>query len=230
MTIAFRGLLGAAGAGEAPEPATGYSVLFNGSDEYASRADEAALDVTGSFTLEAWIRKTTLTSDERAIIDRNAPSDFGLLVLALNSNKVWFHFYTGTTFQQVLGSTEIPEDTWVHVAGIYNGSTAKVYVNGVEDGSANVAGAVGTGSASITIARSNRFGRYFNGNIIDARYWGTSRAGNLGASITGEESDLVFAYDRDVQPGSGSSLIDKGPNGFDMALVNAPTWSPDLPT
>src|SRR5690606_602355 len=205
-----------------------YSVEFNGSDQYASIANQSLFNNSGDFTLEAWIKKDSHLS-EVAVIDRNAPSDFGLRMLGLREGCVWFHFYTGTTFREVIGATALPNGEWIHIAGVYNGSTAKVYVNGVEDGSVAATGSVSGGGAALTIGRSNRFGRYFDGKIIDVRFWSTDRSAVLAADIDGNESGLIFAYDRDVQPGSGSVFVDKSGNGLDMSLINSPTWSSDVP-
>lgn|GEM_PF-4589384 len=227
MFPSVHGIVSQGGAGAVP-PVTAYSVHFNGSTQYGTLADKPLFDAT-EFTLEAWIKPDTAPASH-FILDRNAASDFGLRWLRLNTGKLSMAFYIGDSLYEAVGTTTISTGVWTHVAGVFNGTTAKLYVNGVEDGSLAAVGSANSGAAPFTIGRSNRFGHYFDGKIVDARYWSSDRSASVGAAITGAEADLVFAMDRDGQTGSGVVWKDAGPNGYDFTLVNAPTWSTDVPT
>jgi len=52
------------------------------------------------------------------------------------------------SFKVVTGSTVLQTNTWYHVAGLYDGTYLKVYVNGVLDGTTNV--------GSVTISYTSR--------------------------------------------------------------------------
>jgi hypothetical protein len=57
-----------------------------------------------------------------------------------NTGKGQAQHKTSNGFQESPGTTDIPEQ-WTHIAGTFDGSTIRVYVNGVEEGSLKPVGA-----------------------------------------------------------------------------------------
>jgi len=47
---------------------------------------------------------------------------------------------TDTAYMMPMTSDSVPRDTWVHLAGVYDGATARLYVNGAEVASAPLTG------------------------------------------------------------------------------------------
>ena len=106
---------------------------------------------------------------------------------------------TGTTFiQPASPAGTLVLNTWQHVAGTYDGTTARLYRNGVE-----VASLPATASF-ITSPNAMRIGDYavtpgartFQGKIDEARVWSVARsAGDLGAfmnqQLCGSEAGLA---------------------------------------
>src|SRR5215468_1112543 len=73
-------------------------------------------------------------------VDDEAPGDWAMSVGPIhrlrphvNLNGGWYYFDCYTTLNA---------GTWYHVAMVYDGSTIKGYVNGVQDGSLSVGGTV----------------------------------------------------------------------------------------
>lgn len=98
---------------------------------------------TGSQSWECWFYPTTLSS-------------FGLAMTTLSTSYFGFRL-TGGNYRLVSsmrinaanvlsgGNTNVAVNTWMHAGMIWNGTTHKVYYNGVEDGTASPAtGLVGT--------------------------------------------------------------------------------------
>lgn len=100
------------------------------------------MDGVGTFAVDCLIKPSSIASGSFNFI-ANA-SDAGIAGpwwLVLNSGKLEFLCGTSTGgFTQVTGATALSAGTTYHVGAIYNGSTAKVYVNAVEDGSASRTG------------------------------------------------------------------------------------------
>lgn len=143
---------------------------FNGTSNYVVVYPSSTLNITGSFTLEAWINPNSVAVDYAGIISKGTTS---LRRYSLN-------FANGTTANRIeiatngspriRSSSTISPGAWTHVAGVYNASTNlfSIYVNGLLDTSATVAGvAPGDGPTDSTfVGRDIR-----NGEIL----WGDDR-------------------------------------------------------
>ena len=154
------------------EPTSAYSTsviggsgYFNGSGSDYLTVSSAPSAGTGDFTLEAWVYPTSTA-------DQNIATRFtGNNQLRLN--------YNGTTIGSVTlivsgsvrinsAGTAVKVNAWNHVAAVREGTTCRIYVNGVQQG---------TGTSSSTFAIET-IGGYlapplqnaFNGYISDLRF------------------------------------------------------------
>jgi len=118
-------------------------------------------------------------------------------------------FFNGVT-NYITGTTGLNINEWNHIVGTYDGSTAKIYVNGVEDASQNVV------ITPVTTAQNAVFGRFYS-NFNDYYFGGFMdqvRIYNEGLSATDvtdlynekfatlitEGSDSIYVFDQ----GSGN--------------------------
>ena len=61
---------------------------------------------------------------------------------------------------------------WSHVAGTYDGSTLRVYVNGVEDGSLPATGPIPTNTIPLIFGADSGHGSLFDGAIDEVTLYG----------------------------------------------------------
>ncbi len=119
------------------------SVQGNG---YVNVPDSASIDsITAQVTVAAWMFLTApITSGSYATaISRQIGTGFGQHYhLSVNDQNQAILFITTTTAgQQVIGGPPtFPQQTWVHLAGTYDGSQIRLYVSGVEVNSQAVTG------------------------------------------------------------------------------------------
>jgi subtilisin-like proprotein convertase family protein len=195
---------------------------FAGSNSsYVAVRDAAELDITGSFTMEAWVNPTNVASPSFQIImqKRNAGADG--YTLYLSNGKIAIR--TGGT-TRLTGTVVIPNNSWSHIAGTYNSptNTFSIYVDGVIDTSAVIAGAAPTANAdSLWIGKGSN--SPFNGQMDEVRIWNKAlnsseiydyRRTSLGSS-TGPYSGLVLSLtfqDNDAS-GTAFNLSDWSGNG-----------------
>ncbi len=195
---------------------------FSGStSSYVAVRNSAELDITGSFTIEAWVNPVNVTSPSFQIIlqKRNAGADG--YTLYLSNGKVAIRTGSST---RITGQQVIPSNTWSHIAGTYNSATNTftTYVNGSFDTSAVVAAAAPpTNSDSIWIGKGSN--SPFNGVMDEVRIWNRNlsstevnnyRRTSLGSS-TGPYSGLVMSLTFQDNDNSGTlfSLTDWSGNG-----------------
>ena len=155
----------------------GNALSFNGSSSYVDLGNPAALRLTGSMTLEAWIKAAANPSDDGQIVAKSngagwqlktspdtGPHTFGVKVSA--SASVGVQRY----------STTVPSlNTWYHIAGVYDATagTLSTYVNGVLDNGTlrgTVPAAQIDQSVNVNIGRRTG-GLYFNGVIDEVRIY-----------------------------------------------------------
>jgi hypothetical protein len=118
---------------------------------YVDVPNAAALAITGPFTLEAWVRPTTVTSQQAIIekYDRPAPNGY---VLRIAANGVLNAFVNGPTSLSVAaGATALTPNAWQHVVSVYDGTTLSIYLDGFVDGSVTVTQPPGAGADDVRL-------------------------------------------------------------------------------
>lgn len=117
-------------------PAThGASVYLDGSNSYIDIANDASNQLSGAsaYTIECWIYPTAGDGTERRFLNKNPASTYGY-VLGLNVTTNAFYFRTDNS--NTIGTIACPSGRWSHCAVSYDGTTTRLYVNGVLSGSA----------------------------------------------------------------------------------------------
>jgi hypothetical protein len=151
---------------------------FNGSSQHAYCASAAWMNVA-TITAEALFQADVSTGG--VIVGRNDYWGGSLASwdIRLNaSSKLVFRFWTTTAGPyEVVGATTIATLQTHHVAVTYDGTTARLYLDGAQDGSLAQAGSLRTGTASVGIAISNEVSQgtnRFNGRVDEVAYYGTA--------------------------------------------------------
>ncbi len=155
-----------------------------------------AMPAAAPFTFTAWVKPAALTGDA-AVFAR------GPLVIGL-SNGVPF---VGLGDARTQASAAVKQGEWTHIGVVADGTTLKIYVNGVEAGAASVALPAIDGPISIGGAE----GRPFNGDLDEVRLSKTARPAAMllaMASAEGPSGKLVTVSDTaEKQAGHGSGVL-----------------------
>ena len=67
-----------------------------------------------------------------------------------------------------------PLNTWSHLASTYDGTTLRLYVNGVQVASRAQTGAIATSSGTLTIGGDALYGQHFSGRIDEVRIYNSA--------------------------------------------------------
>ena len=153
------------------------SMEFDGSGDYLSMPVEPRFDFgTANFTIESWVNLSA-TGQFNPIVLFGRDSHSGITCDISSSNNPRIIADIGGSWGVVAtGSTSFTTGQWYHLAFVRNGSSFKIYVDGVEDASATDSGSITAATsdsssvAQIGYLRTNGGSdRYFDGYLDDVR-------------------------------------------------------------
>jgi len=141
------------------------AIDFDGIDDYVSISNSQSLQFDSSLTLEAWINLNSFGSgfDVDVILRKGEgnPNDYQLAL----HDQLLALMIEESDGQGLNSSTGLSANTWFYVAGTWNGSTRKVYINGSEDGSGPKTGSIIPDTRAVYIG--GRSGTDLSDGIID---------------------------------------------------------------
>jgi subtilisin-like proprotein convertase family protein len=204
--------------------------LPGGAGNYVATDPGANLSITGSFTVECWVRPVNISAPANQILvqKRLGSAASGYTLYAATGGRPALRT-NGTT--RLTGTDSIKNNVWNHVAGTFNAITGifVVYVNGVACGTVTVAAGLPSPDAD-----SLRIGAGFNnpyaGLIDEIRIWNVERtASEIAATMRlplgltgGTYPGLVAVYRANtVTGGSGIEPI----NGYTAHLRGGSTFA-----
>ncbi len=152
-------------------PSGVWVLSFDGND-YISLGNN--LNFATSFTLEGWIKNSQTAAAAQPIISKGTTNKYQY-ILGLDTNGyglIGVYKTTGVDHVYKLGSTNLRDNLWHHIVGVYTLNTsATLIVDGVLIGtSTTVSGAMGSGDATCMV-----------GSRADAAQWYTGIIGGIGA-------------------------------------------------
>jgi archaellin len=147
------------------------------SSETVSRADEAALDLGDVWTLEAWVKMAATGSGaQRGIVSKGTAAYY----MRINSSDK-LEALRSQSISLCTATVAITDTNWHHVVATKNGTTVKLYLDGVD-----VSGPVTNQTCTNTTASlwvgadsdgSNNTGEFFNGSIDEVAVYGADLSG-----------------------------------------------------
>lgn len=208
------------------------------SNQYLSISDasQTGLDLNGNFTIEAWVKPESQPSGDAYYIVGKWDFD--------NSGRSYSLSYTGsqiscsvshagTNNPAVNFNQSLTNDTWYHIAGVYNSSNGncEVFVNGSSIGSGTTdSGGAYNSSAAFTVGGllGNSAGFFFDGLIDDVRVWNIARTptqinDDRATELNGNETGLTAYWKLN------NSLSDLTSNGNTLTNNGSALFSTGTP-
>lgn len=187
-----------------------------------------ALAGTNKITVEGWCYLTNYPF--LPTIAGNYQSGTMQFLLRIDANRTAFWVDPGTGFRVINGATTIPLNTWTHLAGVWDGSQLRVYVNGVLDGTTPGVSGGFLASANPVRIGASLTSEAFTGKIDGVRIWTIARtglqiSGTMNTCTVGAPGGLLAAYN--FEEGAGSSTADVTGHGYNGTLMGSsiPGWS-----
>jgi len=206
--------------------AIGNALTFNGSSNYVTVPSTINTAITGNnITVEGWFYITAtfnLTSLVTEALGINNNVKFGITSgLASGAQKIYAGFTNAGSSTTVTSATNLPLNTWTHIAATYDGSSLNVYVNGTLSGTVANSSGLPSGADSWYFGKAASGSNLFPGNMDEIRIWNVARSqsdinANKNTVISNTSSGLVGYYKLDES--SGSTAADATGNGYTGAV------------
>lgn len=145
----------------------GAALSLDGVNDAVAFGRTPALDTLDEITIAAWIRHAPATGWHSIVDKRDAGSD-GFDLYVNDSSRLFMRVDN----QTVTGVATVADDAWHHVAGVYDGSTVELYVDGAFDRSVPVAvGAIET-TNGLRLGENWELGNsFFSGDLDEVRIY-----------------------------------------------------------
>ncbi len=203
--------------------AADYSLQFDGSNDYVDCGTTSNFELT-NVSIEAWVYLEA-NGTYQSIVSKleHSGSREGYELLINNTSQIMFSVGNNwSDWSSATSSTTLSINTWYHIAGTYDGSTIRIYINGVEDGNASYTNGITNSIYALNLARRPNGSQYFTGKLDEVKIWSDARTSteiqnNMNTDVTGQ-SNLVAYYK--MSDGTGTSLTDNSGNGNTGTLTN----------
>jgi hypothetical protein len=214
------------------------ALRFDGTDDWVDCGADPSLDIKGPITIEAWVYLNGPIGIYKRFVEKDWTNSYyfggkyGIdgAAFGMDPNGIQANILETANYS-------LPENTWVHIAGWWDGSTLKIFINGEEAASKPWVVSV-DGSP-----RSTKIGKYYttpenllNGTLDEIRIWSEARTlqqirENMYRELPNPASEPnLVAYYR-MNEGSGQTIEDLSANnntgylgGTAAIETTDPTW------
>jgi hypothetical protein len=221
------------------------SLSFDGVSSYINMPFDSSLNISDVITIEAWINSNQwgFSSAQNTIVCKHGWTfgEEGYVLRAGGTGELSFNIAgvsSDTTWQEVISPTNsLTLNTWYHVAGTFDGSELKIYINGILSGTTSFIGTIRPSvDYNLNIGRladeAQWETRYWSGMLDEVRIWHRALTqseiiANMNKHIDPSTAIDLVAYWR-MNDAAGNTIADLGPDVIDGTIYNT-TWSSDVP-
>ena len=198
------------------------SILFNGTTQVLTIPDNAAFEMTGDFTLEAWFYMTATTIDQEDIITKGATGQYQPYSVYVNSsNAVTLKASSNGSSWNVANSVTfgtITLNTWNHVAVSRIGTGMSLFLNGALNATVTNGSALYNNTYPVGIGGRSDATELFTGYISNVRIV-------KGVGVYSPTGSVLFNGSKYLTT-PASSANDFGTGDFTIEMWINPTQAP----
>ena len=216
------------------QPAGGWfngALQLDGVDDYVDCGNDDRLNITDEITLAVWVKTNDSGNGQFNPYVSKGNQSYGLK--HQDSNNIEFVIYDDWWYYVWFSVDTSFNDDWHHLAGTYDGSQLKLYVDGELEANSPYEGSIAGSTFNVNIGRNAEItDRFYDGLIDDVVIFSRALDGteitdlknNGGASFIGDPN-LSALWELDES--SGVTAYDSSGNGIDGSLEpSSPLWQP----
>ncbi len=194
---------------------------FDGDDDYVS--SDLEISNYTAITIEAWVYAHSFNPSDpdnnisNLVVGGNETTVLRIGDDTIDNNQPQFVLDIGG-HQRLEATTRMDNNTWYHIAGVWDGSTMKIYINGVMENSQSMSGTMASTTAS-TLVGGATDSRFLDGYMDEVRIWDDARTKteirqNMYREIPNptSETNLVSYYKFNETSGTSASDASQNTN------------------
>jgi hypothetical protein len=206
--------------------AADYAMVFKGDKPHVELGSESSFDVTTAVTIEAWVwlaQRPTQAPKWESIVTKGTSA--WAVTRYSNQQRVTFRTHNGLEINDLVCPVELANETWYHVAAVFDGASKYFYLNGELTTSRAYAGPIATNDFKVLIGATDGVaGRGFNGQMDTVRVWNIARSGEaIAASFhresMGTEAGLIGEW-RFNEAVASTSVLDSSANEINGTVMD----------
>jgi len=189
-------------------------LYFDGKDDYVQLGSSPSLDINGeAVTLSVWVKLKVRPGDLPSAYGPIYDSDQDSYVLYEDRGNKELRFKVTTSSgaeRPGIKEEDLPLEEWLHIVGVYDGSRARIYMNGeLMDEHTGLSGTVKTGQSARLGENQNS---YFKGGIDDVQVYAQALSEKeINELYLGKETSAGIA---DHKVAADFALLHNYPNPF----------------
>ena len=212
------------------------SLDLDGTNDYAQAVSSSALQGAESCTVMAWVRFDQYPYLE-AIAHEWINPNYLYLLRYYNGQWQFYIRSSSNTSHSVLYTMSISQNTWYHVAGVKDGTTLRLYVNGSQVATtSSVPATMKNNTSGFTQDRISAYGSaYLGGQVDELALWTSAvSASNISTIYNSGNGAIDLASYNPVnwwrmEEGSGQFVSDSGSGSNQLNLYNGTGFSTEIP-
>nr|NCS40427.1 hypothetical protein [Microcystis aeruginosa BS13-10] len=203
----------------------GKALYFDGVNDYINAGVKPSLELSKTFTIEAWINPQKQIQQYGGIIV-NREGEYQVIIGA-DGTLVWAFANSSPGWTGISTGYVVKTNEWTHIAISYDNGLIKTYANGLLVHTYDGAGSLGDAHPNedeFRIGyRQAGFSQYFKGQIDEVRIWNVTKTqaeiqANLNQKLTGNEQGLAGYWN--FEEATGNTVNDLTANKNNGTLIN----------
>ena len=211
----------------------GSALHLCGNNEYVNLPSGIAQGLH-DFTISAWVNPSANTAWSRVFDFGTGTGDYMFLTLNAGGGPIRFAITTSGAGgeQQINGTSELPLNTWSHVAVTLSGTTGTLYVNGTAAGTNTDMTLTPSDLGDTTqdwIGRSQYpADPYLDGAIDDFQIYDSALTAGQIAALAGGQPGAGDVASYKFDEAGGATAVDSSGHGRNAAIISAPASPPTM--
>ena len=198
-----------------PARAVNRVLSLDGTNDYVNILDNPSLDITDAVTVSVWVKTPR---EAQWVIKKSYTGKYGVASYGIGQfyGAHMAFLLEGDFGIKYFGFGNVWDDKWHHLVGTWDGTTVKLYVDGVFLYSSPLSGTLVTNDYPLTIGLGDPTGEgqypFFSGLIDEASIWNRALTQEeiqtiMNATLHGDEEGLVGYWNFDDGTANDLSLF-----------------------
>lgn len=175
----------------------GGSLRFDGVDDYVSVPDAPELRLSAAMTIAFWMKKDAEATEWVRLVGKGDSTyrNFGVWDECGGDNRILFQVYgtsgVNVNFDSTVG---VPLGQWHHIACTYDGTTGRIYIDGVPAGTQTLSITPRTSTAPVTFGYAPSMHSHLPGSLDEIRIYSRALTASEITALAQATPNVVALY------------------------------------